>query len=432
MSKKLDLMTLATVLTVSIVFWVQSCDNSGAEKTTTKTEIPTKDTTAETLTVHKGEMFNRARDYMLNINGYHSYMSQLDSLRPQSNDSADINEIRLKYTLGGTMTRRVVADGIKMLDKSYAAIVSVMDKHNISISDKIVSNYEDFAVISDAESAEIIYCYKSDMAFVGVGRDLRDDMGQNFWAVRDSEAGFDILVNAIYAAIDESRRPSDTCHAIKSEINNIIAQTKRDLQANRHRIEHEYRDYYMLDEYGKKSMGMGNFALDYSALDDETVNGKYAITHRYTSIYNPNLDPEFFADTSAQYRLIKIDNNHWHVEKRTKNRKIQKTPVFSGRATVSRSVDVSPFLIGTKETNFEFEADSVSGGRVYFDEIIKTQMRKKDWTTTIPADAQHAIDSLTQEIKHKQELLNLAQAKLKEADSVAATVVQGKFANRNR
>lgn len=179
-------------------------------------------------------------------------------------------------------------------------------------------------------------------------------------------------------------------------------------------------------------MGMGDFTLDYSALDDETVNGKYAITHRYTSIYNPNLDPEFFADTSAQYRLIKIDNNHWRVEKRTKNRKIQKTPVFSGRATVSRSVDVSPVLIGTKETNFEFEADSVSGGRVYFDEIIKTQMRKKDWTTTIPADAQHTIDSLTQEIKHKQELLNLARAKLKEADSVAATVVQGKFANRNR
>ncbi len=434
MSKKLDIITLMTVLSVTVLFWVQSCDDSDVKTSVPKNELPAKKAVDEILASRKSETFDMVRDYMLNINGYHSYVAQLDSLRPISQDVADINDIKSQYTLGGTVTRRVTTDGVKILDKLYSEIDTLLARYNISLADRVISYDHEFAILvnQDASDADVIYIDKEKMAFVGAGRDLYSDCGSDFWVFRDTEGAFNTLLSAIYSVVDDAQLDMNTNRAIKSEAKKKVLQTKHNLETNRHAIEHEYRDYYMLDEYGKKTLGVGAKDFGYEFLDDESMNGKYAVTYRYTSLYNPNLNPEFFADTSATYKLTKAGSRDWRVEKHFADGKIEKTPAFSGKATVSKQTSVVPNIDARDNTNFEFEQDTVSGGRVFFDEIVKIQPRKKDWKAQIPPRAQNTIDSLNQEITHKEELRNLAARKKIEADSIANNVIIKRFAENQR
>lgn len=434
MSKKLDIITLMTILSVTVLFWVQSCDDSDVKTSVPKNELPAKKAVDEILASRKSETFDMVRDYMLNINGYHSYVAQLDSLRPISQDVADINDIKSQYTLGGTVTRRVTTDGVKILDKLYSEIDTLLARYNISLVDRVISYGPEFTILvnQDASDADVIFIDKEKMAFVGAGRDLYSDLGADFWVFRDTDGAFNTLLSAVYDVIDDAQLDMDAKRNVKSEAKKKVAKTKHDLEINRHKIEHEYRDYYMLDEYGHKAMGVGTKTFGYEYLDDETINGKYAITRRYTGLYNPKINPEFFADTNAAYKLVKIGPRNWRVEKRASDGRIESTPAFSANATISKHTGVAQSVENYNYTNFEFERDSVSGGRIYFEEIVKSQTRKKDWAIQIPKTAQHTIDSLTQEIAHKKELSNLAARKMTEADSVANYVIVEHFTENQR
>lgn len=433
MSKKIDILALATVLMVSGFFWVQSCADLNADKVPIKKEAPKAKTFNERLDSLKNDQYARVHNYMLEINGYNSRVAELDSLRPQSADSADIADIKSRFTLGGTMTHRVALDGIKILDKSYSAIDTLLSKNNILLQDWVISRGDEFAILvnPDSDDADVIFLDKTKMAFVGVGATLPQDEIAS-WVLRDTDGAFDILLSAIYNAIDDSDNRFYTKQDIKAAAKSIITKTRHDLQTNRQKIEHEYRNYYLLDNYSKQSLGIGYDSLGYDALDDEYTNGKYAITCRYTSVYNPNFNPEFFWDTLAKYNLKNAGRDRWYVEKRMRGGKIEKTPVFSAKATGGEYTDVWPTFENEGNTNFEFEMDSISGGRVYFDQIVNVRARKKDWKPTIPQNAMRTIDSLNREIKRKQELSDDIKRKAIEADSIAKRVVNEKFANRYR
>ena len=236
-------------------------------------------------------------------------------------------------------------------------------------------------------------------------------------------------MRAIHEKITASEQSPDVKFEIKTQTDKIINKTKHDLQTNRHKIEHEYKDYYLLDKHDKESLGINAFSFGYDALDDENINGKYAITKRYTCVQNTELSKDFFADTTAKYKLVNVGHNQWYVEKVLVNGKIEKTKVFNSIAHTSKYTHIvdANGLFGN--TNFEFEPDTIAGGRIYFDEILKIQNRKKDWVSKIPQNDQHIIDSLTKEISRKEQLIELAKQKSKEADSVAKSIVQERFQN---
>ncbi len=171
MSKKIDILALATVLMVSGFFWVQSCADLNTDKGPIKKEAPKAKSFNERLDSLKNDQYARVHNYMLEINGYNSRVAELDSLRPQSADSADIADIKSRYTLGGTMTRRVALDAIKILDKSYSAIDTLLSKNNILLQDWVISRGDEFAILvnPDSDDADVIFLDKTKMAFVGVG-----------------------------------------------------------------------------------------------------------------------------------------------------------------------------------------------------------------------------------------------------------------------
>ena len=433
MDKKTNVLTLMFIMLSTGMFWYQSCTDFPKDAVRSDTETQKTTESQKSVDEIKSIAYTKARDYILNVNGYNSYMLQLNSSRSKSEDSLDIINIKNMYSLGETMTRHVIDSGMKILNESYSKILSMFEKYGITLGDKIISNDEEFVILTDSDNdTDITYCYKPDMVFVGAGKKLYSDMGANFWIFRETDGAFNRLLFALNDVVTKSSVDDKTKSEIKSWTNAIINKTKRNLQINRQRVEREYKYYYLLDEYGKNSMGIGNYVFGYDALDDEDINGKYAITRRYTSVYNPNLNQDFFADTTAKYKLVNVGSNLWRVEKHFGNGKIDKSPMFNGRAVVSRYTNVSQIPEGKDDTNFEFEPDTIKGGRVYFNEVIKTKTRTKDWVVKIPPQAQHTIDSLNQEILRKEQLIKIAKEKAKEADSIANNIVQKKFTNHQR
>jgi len=429
MNKKTNLALLACALFISGFFWTQSCSRDS--KNTQKSETVAPKPKTKSLEEQKTETYNLARDYMLNLNGYNSYVAQLDSVRPQWLDEMDVNAIKSEYTLGGTMTRRVENDGKKIIDKSYADIVALLAKHNLSLDNKILSDKDGFSI--DNGDSTLTYCHKPSMAYVGiVTPDSNDSIGNTFWNVHETYGAFNEIMSAINGIIDASNQDVTTKQNLKASVLATFDKTKRDLEKNRHNIEREYSDYYLLDEYNRETLGLDNFTFGYYALDDENVNGKYANTRRYTSIYNPFLPREFYEDSTAKYKLVHVKGNIWCVEKYLPNGQIEKSKRFVGRSTTTTYTKVAQTPDGRKDTNFEFEADSIAGGRIFFDEVIDVKMRKKDWAPNIPQYAQKTIDSLNTEISRKTKIAELAAQKAKEADSVAKQVVAERFPDNQR
>lgn len=427
MNKKVNIVLLACALFISGFFWTQSC--SRYDKKSQKSETATSN--KKSLDDRKNETYTRVYDYMLNVNGYHSYVAQLDSVRPKWLDEMDVNAIKSEYTLGGTMTRRVENDGKKIIDKSYADIVALLAKHNLSLDNKILSDTDGFSI--DNGDSTLTYCHKPSMAYVGiVTPDSNDSVGNTFWNVRETYGAFNEIMSAINGIIDASNQDVATKQNLKASVLATFDKTKRDLEKNRHSIEREYSDYYLLDEYSRETLGLDNFTFGYYALDNEYVNGKYANTRRYTSIYNPFLPREFYEDSTAKYKLVHVKGNKWCIEKHLPNGQIEKSKFFHGHATTATYTKVAQTPDNRKDTNFEFEADSLLGGRIFFDEVVDIKMRKKDWTPNIPQHAQKTIDSLNTEFARKQNLSELATQKAKEADSVAKQVVAERFPDNQR
>jgi len=431
-NRNINRLLLLCALGISLTVWVQACD----DKSETKNIAPKRAVEKDTIdfTKRRADAFHRAQDYMLRINGYYSYKSQLDTMRPIYQDQEDIDYIKSKYTLGGTMTERVINDGVKIIDKSYADIVAEMAKYKMPVDDKIVSNGDEFAILINADSGDedIIYCYKPDMAFIGAGVDLYQDMGTNFWAFRETYGAFDKLMNAIVDVIDDSVSSQTTKNQIKANIEKIINKTKIDLQLNRKKIEQEYQDYYMIDEFGKKSLGFGDFTFGYDLLDNENINGIFGITRRYTSLNLPVKYYDFLNDTTAHYKLLNPAKNKWTIQKTLKNGTTESINVFNSNASMSECVSVSNAPLKLGADNFEYEYDEDMGLRVYYEQIVKIDSRKKTWKSHISPMAQRSIDSLDNAISGKIHLQQLIEQKKKEADSVAEYAVQKQFENAGR
>ena len=318
------------------------------------------------------------------------------------------------------------------LCQAYADIVAQLGKYKLTLDDKVFSEGKELNIINkqDTEDEEVFYHYKPCMAFVGVGNGMYDDMEPEFWVLYETDGAFNHLTNAIYEVIEESDYDLKTQIKIKEEIYKIIVKTKNDLQKNRKKIEQEYKDYYFVDDFGKQTLGIGSYSFGYDALNDESLNGKYAITRRYTSLEMPDVYREFLSDTAAKYELIDLGSDKWQISKSTADGKRSFTKVFNCKAHQSDVTSVSSEPAGCRETGFESEYDESFGLRVYSEKVINVSMRTKEWVPQIPVKQQQTMDSLEKEVTKKLRVENEFERKKREADSVASMVVHNKFENQ--
>ena len=141
----------------------------------------------------------------------------------------------------------------------------------------------------------------------------------------------------------------------------------------------------------------------------------------------PADDPRVTVFRGIPFAAPPVGKNRWRVEKHFGKDQVEVVKEFSGTATYSEHIGVTNNTVDFDDTNFEFESDTLFGGRIFFDEIIGVKERKKNWTVKIPKNAQHTIDSLNQEIIRKENLAKLIMGAQHEADSIAKSVVNEKF-----
>ena len=410
--------------------------DSHDDKTEPKTEVVVKpQKTAEQIREEQKTMYyERAYDSVKTANGQKAIEERRYSHRGQYMDEEDIRTLKHPYSLGGVMENEVSTKGTKIIENSYQQIVDALGKYHVKLDNYIGQDSEnpDYIVLKKRNSWDAVLS-KYGLSFTGVDDRVNKDSEYEYYS--DTESAWNDLVSAIYTAINESVCSDGEPYGdvqknnMKATVDAIIEKTKKDLIKNRESVEQKYADYYLLQD--KKYLGTsywaeGDYGYGYDDLNG-WQNNKYLIKYRKVNVYDSKLNVGFFGDKDATYKLVSLGSGKWQVVKTNKNGKTEKTPVFEDVKDFYEEYRYSdePVKVGTSE--FYFEAGRNMGVRIYWNEIVNVQQRKKGWAIQIPADVQHKIDSLETEIATKEQLYDLDMQKRHEADSIAKALTNQKF-----
>lgn len=444
MATKLKKFLLASFLTASAV--LAGCGSSNNEtegEDEQQTEVTAQPKSEQQIRQEQRTMYYQfVRDSVREANGAKAIEQQLRENRREYADKNDIYDLESRYSLGGVMDHEVVTAGTRILDNMYKQISAEFAKYNINASDRIT---QDSAVFHIRENdtyyrgfglepgmKETVRDYgKFDMCFLGVGESTED---RDYYAWQSS-CGWDALMVACDTLINTSKYGDVQRQNMRTTINNIVEQSKKDIIASRKSVEKKYFDYYSFsndykDDYLALSYwGDGAYGFGYSDLNNTE---KYLNTRRSVDVYDSKLVAEFFGDEDAEYTLVSLGNHKWQVVKKSKNGVVSKTHVFEDNKDfhIDEWRSNEPDTVGRKD--FWFEPGVNMGVRVYFTEVINVQKRKKEWKPVIPQKVQQTIDSLKKEVENKEALYDLQMKKYHEADSIAEALATKNFGERER
>lgn len=319
--------------------------------------------------------------------------------RPVYQDEAEYIMFQNNSSLSGTMDNEILLSGQNILDKYYQQLISELKRYNIDVSS--VRHY-------------FIATNVQDLLFIGVGEKIDNDMYQIGQYVIDN------ITYEINEMIGESN--VENPEKVKTKVQHILTEMKQSLITNRKSIEQKYSDYYLLNEYGQMSLGLTQYDYDYTPSGSYKMldwsNGKYLITKQSIELYAPNLSPEFFKDQNAVYKLISVAPAQWQIAKTLQNGNVILSDTFYDNQDFVRTVDVSDDQ--ATPGDIEFSYVQIGGGlKICFNEIIRVEQRKKDWTPDLNDKNKHKADSLQSEIARKNKMdaeLNRAWIR---ADSIA-------------
>lgn len=397
-------------------------------------------TEAQIRKEQKRAYYEFAFDSVKTANGEKEIDKRLHSHQSRYEDGYAIEKLAHQYTLGGVMENEVSTKGSKIIENSYQKIVDELGKYGVKLDNYIGQHPEnpDYIVLKKRYSWGEENLSKYGLSFIGVSERFYKDSQDDYYD--DAAEGWNDLVSAIYTAINEAvcsdGEPygDNQKNKMKAVVDNVIAQTKKDLIKSRESVEQKYADYYLMSDktyLGTSYWAEGDFGYGYDDLNGWS-NSKYLVKHRRVDVYDSKLDVDFFGDKDATYKLVSLGNGKWQVIKTYKNGKTEKTHVFSDAKDFSEEYRPIDESVNIGKSEFDFEAGRNMGVRVYWDEVIEVQQRKKDWNTVIPQETQQTIDSLKKEIKNKEELFNLQLKKLHEADSIAESLVEKRYGQIER
>lgn len=430
MANKFKTLILGTALTLSALV---SCKDSvqepeQQESQQPKTEVKAKPKTEQQI---RYEYYMHVRDSIENVNGAKSYSARYATRQSLWADENDIYEMTYDYSLGGVMDREVATKGTRIIETSYNQIVAELARYNVSLDEYISQDSLNFYAkkfCTDNKSRIVDYTSgisKYDLCFIGVDQESQDP---EYFNIATSE--WNDLVETIEFAIDVSTCDEIQRNNMKTTVNRILAIAKNNLIASRKAVEQKYADYMQLPEDFKNSLGIsyegeGSYAYGYG--DVNYYNTRYVNTRRYISVYDSKLTMDFFTEKGATFKLVSVGTGKWQVIKQSANGTITRTHVFEDNKTAEDYYVFTDEPLNIGEVEFRFTKGGNFGVHVSSDEVISNQRRKKDFVMRLPANIQHTVDSLNQEINDKRKIEDDIFEAYRLADSIADAMTEQKF-----
>ena len=242
----------------------------------------------------------------------------------------------------------------------------------------------------------------------------------------------DFIVDIFLADLSYSDKYDE---ATKTKIRNAVRKHVKDLLAklkrNRIAISKEYSAYYpVLDLSCVPQQYVQYFDYDPAVIYEdgdfywydrgELGNGIAVV--KEISVYDSDLDPEFFNDSTARYELVQIAKGQWQVKKTLNSGKTEKTPVFSDSVEY-KTFGTTQVQDGVKTGSSEFKAVKGTniGVRIYFTQYVYVKRAtKSDIISKNPSKDMKETNNLSRQIEEKSKKQEQIEHAIKtKADSIA-------------
>lgn len=415
--KRLKIYTFTSLFAL-LTFFAACKDQSNEEQGSTqkpqtevqKTPAPVQKPIQKTAEQIWYEHFYDIRDSIATANGADGLREQLESKQADWQDSNDIRDLEYPYSLGATMNREVLEAGSKIIEDAYNKIVTGLAKYNVSLDDAISQDSTQFIIHKGVLENWNQCLSKWSMCFTGVESDY--DNADYEW---------NTLKRAIDTVISSSDYGTGQQANMRTMVSNTIDNAKKEAIASRTAIEKEHESFYQFMDkrhVGLSYGGEGSVDYGYDDMNEEWYNPKYLNIRRQLAAYDSKLNVDFFGDADTKYTLVSLGDGKWQVVKKAKDGTVSTTHVFQDPKEIE--IDTVPSNEPQKvgDYAFSYTPGQNYGVHVSSSEVIGVQRRKKDWTIKLPADVQHRVDSLKQEMQEKEAL----SRQLWQIDSAASAI----------
>jgi len=367
----------------------ENADNKTKDPEAIKKEIQAKKDSIEKAKQREKDIyFQHAIDSIKEKNGYADYNKELNSLPSIYRDKDDIRNIYDTKTLQGTIDREFYKATEKTVKDLHKQACDLLKKYDIL-------NPDDMDKFDITEQAYML----------------------NYLDPKDIKSGFYSGEYPVLAIYYEPIYESEYGDARKDEIENkmdaLVLKAAEKVKAANKEIDARYADYHLED-------GSGLFDTDNS--------NNFMIVKKTVSVYDQNLNMDFFGEKGAKYELVSLKGGKWQVVKTRKNGTVEKTHVFQDAKDFEESksfVKENTSKVG--DTDLKFSAGKNKGVRVEFSKITKIKKRKVWKPVEFTQEEQHKIDSLADQIKYKARLDSLCQEAEKKAEVQARELTKRRF-----
>ena len=373
------------------------------------------------------DYYDHVRDSVAQRNGEQRYADSLASGRGEYEDESEIRTIEWAHSLAGTMERELMTAGKPIVQQGEQEIRDLLAKYGV-----VYTNFFDFA----EEDNWTLH----DELFVGVS--YQDgDYRETFGATAEWQAHVD-------AIIDKSDYGEPRKAEMKQKTAEKIANTEQQLRASRENVQKRFADYYSAlpqeykDYIGVESLGEGEMGPGYDESLNYYANAGGIVTSREIHVYDSNLDPDFFGEPGATYKLVSLGNNKWQVVKTRADGTVAKTAVFQDQGssytytnTFGDDTDEEGNPIPVPKVGdsyFDFRPGANIGVHISFTEVIKVEKHNKQWKPQFTPAEQRQMDSLRERIAKKSEWSHKQWELGRQSDSIARAMTQRRFGNRGQ
>ncbi len=402
-------------LTSAVAIWgatvVYSCSKD--EDTNPNKQYKIERRIARRSRVEQNAFFYNTRDSVLNANGYKKLKQDLISTRDVFSDLNDISRLQFKTSLSDVMDKEVNTSGKQIILNYFIKIKNDLTAYNINLADDWYKN---------------VYVSFEDLAFIGAGEGANESGYGNIgiFSYNELKSYLENKINT--SAINQKQL---ALRNVNTNLNNM----RNDLISNRIGIEQKYADYYLLDKRDIKYMGATKNPMEGESVGSyrmlEQLNHKYIITSRGIDFVIPGMSLEFFADAGAKYEPVSSGANRWKIRKIGSNGIMTESMEFTSDSdfyTEDYSSEKEERL-GNMNSYVDYDNGTAY---VHFDWVACVQQRTKDWEDVISAKDKRTIDSLSQEVRKKENIKQTMIEKQREADSIANVITQQRFGNPGR
>lgn len=379
------------------------------------------DSTRRAKEQQRDDYYKHVRDSVMMSSGAKPYEDSLRSLRGSYHDEDDIRDIEWAHALGRTIEDELIKTGWPIIEQGEQNIRDMFSLYDL--------RYDNFFTKDPDE-----YGYYNFFNELFVGMDsIADDM----WGF----GATDKWQNHVDTIIGRSDYGDMRKKEISQKAASIIANTENRLVANRKKVEERFADYYLgYDNQLGVDYSEGEAYPSYDAVN--YIGAQEAlITVRSVSVYDQNLDIDFFGEPGAKYKLLSHGAGKWQVVKERPNGVIEKTPIFKDNVSFETRTNAwSPWedengyqvpMPKVGDSEFSFSAGANLGVRINFSEVVKVA-KKKVWKPQYTAAEQRQIDSLRQQLEMKRRWREKTDDPRWKADSVARVLTTRRFGSRGQ